>query len=150
MIIFHHPARARIKRTKWIQYYKKYISYPYPNKRFFVRTNFLDIPFQSCNFPWEGIPLFKINAQYPSRPTELIRIKCFLGRLIPCVWCLSPKWRFQLYIKYINIYIFTWRRVYLLLIQSSLYCSLGPPFHSDSIMDQVDAQEMNAFEYYSN
>lgn len=65
-------------------------------------------------------------------------IKCFLGRLMPCDWSVSPQSLESSYIQ----------RIYLLLIYSSLSSSLDPLFHSDSIIDRVDAEEMNAFPYY--
>ncbi len=36
----------------------------------------------------------------------------------------------------------------MLLIESNLCSSLDPLFHSDSILNQVDAEEMAAFLYY--
>jgi hypothetical protein len=62
----------------------------YPSKRFPVRTYLLNPTFRSCNYTWKEILLLQINAQHPSRLTKLIMLKCFLGRLIPCNWCLSP------------------------------------------------------------
>ena len=64
----------------------------YPAKRFPVRTYFLNPTFRSCNYTWKEIRLLQINAQHPSRLPKLILLKCFcfLGRLIPCDWCLSP------------------------------------------------------------
>lgn len=91
-------------------------------------------------YTFQGIQFLQVNAQYPSRRTKLIMIKCFLGRLRPCDSPLSQK-----YIK-----IFYTQRIYLLLIESSLCSSLDPLFHSDSIIikNRVDAEEMNAFSYY--
>lgn len=78
MIIFHHPARARIKRTKWIQIkYICYKIYPYPHiyELFYVRIDLLDSIFQSYNYPLQRIKFLQINAQDPSRLTKLIMIK---------------------------------------------------------------------------
>lgn len=47
-----------------------------------------------------------------------------------------------------KIFIFRAQRIYLLLIESSRYSSLDPLFHSDSIINRIDAEEMNAFPYY--
>ena len=38
----------------------------------------------------------------------------------------------------------------LLVTNIASICSLDPLFHSDSIIDQVNAEEMDAFQYYSN
>ena len=45
-----------------------------------------------------GIQFLQVNAQYPSRLTKLIMIKCFLGRLKLCNWYLSQNiWRLFTY-----------------------------------------------------
>ena len=50
--------------------------------------------------------------------------------------------------KIFGDFLHTKEKVYLLLIKSSLRFSLDPLFHSDNIIDQVNAEEMNAFPYY--
>ena len=75
---------------------KKSISYLDPslykiNDGFNVRKNLADSVFKSYNYPLQGIQFLQINAQYPSRLTKLIMFKCFLGRLRPSNWYLSPK-----------------------------------------------------------
>lgn len=90
----------------------------------YVRKKLPDSILRSCNYTFQGIPFLQVNAQYPSRHTKLIVIKCFLGRLRPCDSPLSQKY----------IEIFYIQRIYLLLIESSLCSSLDPLFHSDSII----------------
>lgn len=151
MIIFHHPARAKIKRTKWIHikksislYVIKSRSYPYLHvyEWFDTIKNWLDsfffFYFKSWNHPSQGIRFLQINAHYPSRPTRVIITKCLLGRLRPFNWPLSPK----------NIETFYIQRICLLLIEFSLSHSLDPLFHSDSIINRFNAEEMDAFPYY--
>ena len=104
----------------------------------YVRKDLPDSILRGCNYPLQGIQFLQINAQYPSRLTKLIMFKCFLGRLKPCDGALAPK----------NIDTFYIQRIYLLLIESSLCSSLDPLFHSDSIINRVNAEEMNAFSYY--
>lgn len=92
MIIFHHPAQAKINRIKWIQTdtYKKnlYVIHTYMTdsicKNPYGRKKLPDAILRSCNYTFQGIPILQVNAQYPSRRTKLIVIKCFLGRLRPC------------------------------------------------------------------
>jgi hypothetical protein len=93
-----------------------------------VRKDLIDYIFQSYNHPLQRIQILQlqVNAQYPSRLTNWIRIKCLLGRLMPCDWCLSPKYLESSYIQ----------RIYLLLIEYSLRSSLDPFFHSDSMIER--------------
>lgn len=119
MIIFHHPAQAKVNRIKWIQTdtYKinLYVIPTYMNdslckkKVTRVRKKLPDSILRSCSYTFQGIPFLQVNAQYPSRRTKLIVIKCFLGRLRPCDSPLSKKYIEIFYILYIQ-------RIYLLLI----------------------------------
>jgi len=98
MIIFHHPARAKVNRIKWIQAdtYKinLYVIHTYMNDSICknVRKKSLDSILRSCNYTFQGIPFLQVNAQYPSKRTKLIVIKCFMGRLRPCDSPLSQKY----------------------------------------------------------
>lgn len=83
----------------------------------------------------------QVNTQHPNRLTKLIMIKCFLGRLKPLDFCLYP--------SIVVYFLYAKERVYLLLTKCSLYSSLDPLFHSDNVLNLINAKEMNAFPYYT-